>query len=118
MSARSTDIQISNLSLLLQDGHYSDVIVRCGKRTWNCHGAILITRSGYFRKELLGERNVSQPYDSLGFNPYLIGIDPFLKSDDESAGQPRPRPRREIRIDNVSERDVDLLMALLYKRGK
>ncbi|KAI1125925.1 BTB/POZ protein [Nemania abortiva] len=41
---------------LLETGKFSDITVKCGKRTWNLHRAILTSRCKYFRAALENDK--------------------------------------------------------------
>lgn len=55
---------------LFEFGHFSDVRVECGSKSWNLHRNILYTRSVWFQKTLCGPMTVSSaciiiPYSAI-----------------------------------------------------
>lgn len=53
------DVLILFYRRLLESGTFSDTQIRCGKRIWKVHKAILCIRSEWFKKALTGQFMVS-----------------------------------------------------------
>lgn len=100
--------QLTTCIRLLRSGDFADIVVTCGHRSWNCHQAILASRSDWFRKEL------SRPFEVRHCSTSGTNESPLSQSltSQQDAGT------RQVSLNKQTPLSVDLALKYIYGLGE
>lgn len=104
-SSSESNMSTETRCRLLQSGNFADVKIVCGDRSWDCHIAILTSRSTWFRKALAGPFEVRRCATSS--NPI-----------DTDNCQIQEASTRKVELNEENPTCIDLALKYIYGGGE
>lgn len=92
---------------LFEFGHFSDVRVECGSKSWNLHRNILYTRSVWFQKTLCGTMMVSSASTCIPYSTITSPLRPFQEAKEQV-----------VRIREQNPEAVEICLRYIYGGGE